>query len=143
MAFRDFDESRPRDAEPVEFRLGGKRFACVPRPALIDCFALADAPEPTENEAQAVRAIARFVENLLVNRRDVKRFRKVLSSRRDPIDSGTVIELGAYLFIEYAKRAGVSRPTVPPGGSSPGRHSEPSTSEDSQSAADIPAGSET
>ena len=123
---RDFDAARAerlRGTEPVTFTIGGQRFRCVLEPALGDALALADAPEPQDSQAGAARAIVRFVESLL-GPEDRGRWRRLgggqryrrFARRRPPVSSAELIELGAWLSIQYT-----ARPTVPSSASSSGR----------------------
>lgn len=125
MPHRDFDAARAerlRKVEPVAFTIGGERFTCVAEPTLGDALALADAPEPEDNEAAAARALVRFVESLLVPsdrarwRRTIARQRYSRWRRRPPVSTSELIELGAWLTVAYT-----ARPTVPSSDSSSGR----------------------
>lgn len=124
MPHRDFDAARAervRGADPVEFTLGGERFRCVVEPSIGDALALADAPEPEQNETAAVRAILAFVGALVVPE-DRRKWRRMLARQRPgrrnrhPVSAGEVVELGAWLAVEYS-----GRPSRPSSGSSAGR----------------------
>jgi hypothetical protein len=125
MPHRDFDAARAermREVEPLSFTLGGETFRCVNEPTIGDALALADAPEPTENESAAVKAILAFVGSLVVPE-DQKRWRRMLARQRPgrrnrhPVGGGEVVELGVWLAVEYS-----GRPSGPSTGSSAGRH---------------------
>lgn len=134
MAFRDFDATRARaQREPVRFRLGGQDFTCTATPSIAQALDLARAPEPdlTDMESattgQAVAALIRFIESLLVSKSDQKRWRRVLRSKRDPISAQDIIELGTWLTVQYT-----ARPTRPPSESSDGRAPTGTTSTSSR-----------
>lgn len=138
MTFRDFDAARAERARaimPIRFRLGGQEFTLAPRPSLFDAFALAAAPDPDEDVVSCSQAIAQFIDRLCIDRRNRRRWNRLLRRRRDAVDAETLVELGAWLAGEYA-----GRPTVPSGDSSPGRlgSGEPSSSERYAPASDLP-----
>lgn len=119
MPFQDFDAARRERAranDPIRFRLGGEDFTLLPNPSIFDALELAAAPEPEENVIGAVQAIVAFIDALMPNDRDRKRWAKLQRRRTDPPTAEDYVELGAWLAEQYA-----GRPTVPSGDSSPGR----------------------
>lgn len=118
MPHVDFDAARrayQHDRDPVTFDFGGERFTVLPDPSLGDTFDLMDAPEPVpENEQQAARILARFIRRMLP---DDDRPRFDLALLRIPSSQATVLLDVA----EFVSRNVTTRPTVPPGISSPGR----------------------
>lgn len=141
MPHRDFDAARAervRDQDPVEFTLGGQRFRCVVEPTVGDALALADAPEPEQNETAAVRAILAFVGALVVPE-DRKRWSRMLAKQRPgrrnrhPVSAGEVVELGAWLAMQYT-----GRPFSPSVASSRGRPGSGATSK--RTSSDVEAG---
>ena len=64
--------------ERIAVAIADETFTVAMEPSLGDTFGLMDAPEPTpENEAQAVRALARFLERMIVPE-ERERFRALL-----------------------------------------------------------------
>lgn len=139
MAHRDFDAARAervRQQEPLTFTLGGERFTCVAEPTIGDALALADAPEPEQNETAAVRAILAFVGALVVPE-DRRRWKRMLRRQRPgrrnrhPVSAGEVVELGAWLAMAYT-----GRPSDPSSGSAVGRGASGATSSGTSSGAE-------
>jgi len=143
---RDFDaarQERMREAEPVTFTIGGQTFTAVVEPALGDALALADAPEPDQDQAAALRAILAFIRSLVVpdqRRRWDRMIRRQKASRwlrrRPVVSSQEVFELGFWLSTQYT-----ARPTRPPAGSSGGRR--PTGASSSRSSSTPRAGTST
>lgn len=131
MPHRDFDAARAereRLIEPETFTLGGETFTCVLAPALGDVFDLADAPEPGDDLLAASRAMAYFIDKLLVPA-DRERFATLIrstSTPHGPINAYDVIEVGMYLAEVFS-----GRPSEPSTDSSGGR---PESGESSSSA---------
>jgi hypothetical protein len=123
MPHRDFDAARAereRLIEPETFTFGGQDFTCVLAPALGDVFDLADAPEPGDDLMAASRAMAFFVEKLLVPE-DRPRWHDILralDTPHGPINAYDVLEVGMYLSEVFT-----GRPTEPSTDSSGGRAS--------------------
>ena len=111
----------------MRFRLGGEEFTLAPRPSLFDAFELAAAPDPDASMLGAVKAITVFIDRLLIDDRDRKRWARLMKRRKDAIDAETIVDLGTWLAEEYA-----GRPTVPSGDSSPGRPGTGATSNSSR-----------
>lgn len=140
MSHRDFDAARSerlreKGESPVTFVLGGQRFHAVVEPALGDALALADAPEPGQNHAAALRAILAFIRALVVPEdrarwdRMIRRQRTRRWSRGRPVvSSEEVFELGAWLAMQFT-----ARPTRPPAGPSGGRRPSGASSNRSSS----------
>jgi hypothetical protein len=128
MPHRDFDAARAerqREVEPCSFTLGGQTFTCVLAPAVGDAFDLADAPEPETSLIGSARAIARFVDKLLIAK-DRGRFQKMIrdvDTPSGPVNTYDLIELGQWLSEEYA-----GRPSEPSTDSSGGRATTGDTS---------------
>lgn len=104
--------------EPITFDFGvygEETFTIIPEPSLGDCFELYDTPDPTpENELEAVRAIARFIERML-EPNDRQRFREAL--KRIPVsESHVVIKCGEWITEQVT-----GFPMNPPEDSSSGR----------------------
>jgi hypothetical protein len=127
MPHRDFDAARAereRQVEPVTFTLGGETFQCV-APSVGDALDLADAPEPESSLIGSVKAIAKFIDKILIPA-DRGRFKKLLrkmDTPHGPVNSYDLIEVGMWLAEEYA-----GRPTEPSTDSSGGRATTGDTS---------------
>lgn len=123
MAFQDFDASRAATrAEPIKFKLGGYTFTCLAQAPIGAALDLARAPEPdpldpnSDVTVLACNAIDLFVQRLLLNEREVKRWHKVIRDRKNPVSSEDLVALAFWLAEQYA-----ARPTEPSGDLSPGR----------------------
>lgn len=120
MTFRDFDQvrkERARETEPIRFRLGGQDFTCAPQPTLADVFDLLDAPEAFDDGAPVaagVRALTLFIDKLLIDDKNRRRFKKLL--RAHDVDGFDIVALGEWLVEQYT-----GRPTLPSTDFSDGR----------------------
>lgn len=126
MAHRTFGAVRTAATkEPITFDFGlysEETFTVVPEPSLGDTFDLYDAPEPLpENEAVAIRVLARFIRRMLPPE-DRVRFDQALY--RIPITEAHIIMDVATYITEQA----TGFPTMPPTTSSRGRQPTGKTS---------------
>lgn len=111
-----------RDFTPITFTLCGERFTARREPSFGDVLELADAPEPTpENAEQAAFSLSHFIERMLPDE-DRVRWRSVL--RDVPASQTTIIiELGVWLSEQIT-----GNPSKPPANSARGRRSSGGTS---------------
>lgn len=119
MPHQDYDALRAelrRDVndDPLTFTLFGHLYTCAPAPSLGDSFDLMDAPEPMNDEPEAVRALCRFIRRMLIE--PDKIHWDQATYKLDGRDGPLIIAIGVDLTEQYA-----NRPTEPPSGSSDGR----------------------
>lgn len=131
MPFRDFDAARREryaELDPVLFAFGGEKFTCLPAPALVDVLDLADVPDRSTNEVDAMRGLVRFIQRLLPEQ-DRERFAEACKNRDDPVDADEVYEL-----VGWIQREMFGRPTSPSNGSAGGRRNGGDSSSSKRSA---------
>ena len=107
---RDFDAEvaeRAREADPIEFTLGGVRFVCLPVCPFGAVLDLAAAPEITVDLAGAVAGIVAFLEQVVTDEHR--------SAVEDAVRS--VNADVAYGVVRWLTEAYAGRPTVPSSGS--------------------------
>ena len=110
MPSRDFDAEvaeRAREADPIEFTLGGTRFVALPVCPFGAVLDLAAAPEITVDLAGAVAGIVAFLEQVVVDEHR--------SAVEDAVRS--VNAEVAYGVVRWLTEAYAGRPTVPSSGS--------------------------
>lgn len=130
MAHRTFGAVRRAAVrEPLTFDFGvygEETFTIIPEPSLGDCIALYDTPDPTpENELEAVRACAKFIERML-DPNDRQRFKAALM-RIPASESHIVVDCAAWITEHVS-----TFPIVPPEDSSSGRLNTGKTSSQKQ-----------
>lgn len=107
---RDFDAEvaeRAREADPIEFTLGGVRFVCLPVCPFGAVLDLSAAPEITVDLAGAVAGIVAFLEQV------------VTDEHRSAVEAAvrSVNAEVAYGVVRWLTEAYAGRPTVPSSGS--------------------------
>lgn len=109
MPIRDFDAARReririRQADPIQFVLGGETFTISMGPTLADVFDLADAPEVTTDDLAAMRAMDKFIRSIILPEQ-VKTWQKVLAAKGEQyVDNVAMLELVQYLSEEMYGR---------------------------------------
>lgn len=117
MPHQDYDALRAeqrREHDPLTFTLFGHLYTCAPAPSLGDTFELMDAPEPMDNEAEALRALCRYIRRMVVPT-DQAHWDQA-TYKLDIDDLPLLMAISVDLLEQYA-----NRPTVPPSESSDGR----------------------
>lgn len=110
MSFRDFDAEvaeRAREADPIEFTLGGAHFTGRPVIPLGASLDLAAAPELRVDPVGAVAGLVRFLEQVVVDGQADKVEAAVMS-----VDADTPYNVVRWLGEQYS-----GRPTSPSSGS--------------------------
>lgn len=109
MPIRDFDAARReririREADPIQFVLGGETFTISTGPTLADVFDLADAPDVTTDDLAAMRGMDKFIRSMILPEQ-VETWQKVISAKGENyVDNESMLELIQYLSEEIYGR---------------------------------------